>query len=1189
MEIPIYFYESVPTAVSFYPTDDQSDLIIRIAVDRQIPSAGIYTPAGFDWKEFLSEPSEYVLLDLFSIMPTDFFSNTQAAFALYNALDKKYKIGIVEFTEQYLVKNLWDTTTINVEAIQSRMIFNWFPRFTKIKHKLEEWWAKIQADNALISKLISKYKKSIIDDINKNAETEKLGKEFVTTPTIPPENEEIIGYIERFHVTTNQTTGSLFDHFITSVMFPLARYKTFFKMHNNVNVKPQDTDITADLFHDLQIFNKNGDVNIHIKNTISGITVQALIADEVKSIEDVMRILGLDDEEPVYDQKFGLRIQFNLKNICFDPSLFSDMILNNALFRKFLSVNDTDKISRQNKSVYVYFKDPNVLTRLTEKDILVGGWNRAFSRYGDLTSILQCEPDGDDFKVLVRVVRSIDDTIVESFKLKIGIFFRLYESMRSTYIQLYHNLIPTFEPYQPTLIDEKGNDNPLAMLIKAEPKIFLSNIYGRNCQKVKPIIIDDPQEIEALSPARKLLFPPIEHDGMKPRYYTCPTTIVESEGVPYLYPGLKKIKKADHPFGYFPCCYKENTWEKKNITINNRIIQKLTNGDAKEDNDHKTNIEHIITRKSIIDNLGQLGTLPELLDNFLLTTNPFERYYRLGVPLMDSFLSCLEYQHAQRTGTTMRNLKVIRRAIIDSDKIMVGLQENYDIGLEGIIELLENEKSIDPKRFIRILENFYDVSIYIFYKDRNDRISLMIPHEDRSYYRYYHNKRPIVAVFQHWGGTMDELIKLESPHCELIIAQKFNTQRSYTFDARQFSWRALSELGFNFFDASRNIQRTLIDNNHLLSHVRQQLLDPLGKTRFFFFSDDNFPGYVTTPVAPLAIPIVSEIDTFPPSKSVFSYLATYQIPVIKIVQFKEYLFLYIRVENMDIIFPSEHQNIIPQESIAMTDESFDIHTILSMIEEREMILAFQEKIRVSSILQDYYLYYMAHFLKENDVTTIDIDHWIRDFMDQHTQILMNQNHLYPPVADIPVCFTKTVKNLVKNNKVLVVERVRTKLVYFLKWFYINRREELNKLLDRREIPSYYQYTSDFEKYPQQTILNSLQDIKNIFHYPFVQDVLISIDQPFLIPFYYYNNYQTGNTPLIIVRLRTRSRAIEILYIWYTTRRIDTKQHVDISDQNIIVDEPLDYVNGFLQWTSKEDAIGRISPAQKDSWLAILEF
>ena len=574
-----------PIEIPLYQTDTEDDVKIRIAVEQDQPLASIIFPVDFEFTKFIKDPSKTEVLDLFSIMPS--VQEFKEAKKLYRKIKTTYDFGIEKFTEFMICKQLWGY--VSSKKPVSQMIFKQIEETIAINWHLdkednillEKWWPK---DIKYFMERIKNFQAQKHDDDKINKVNVENGEKYDAAKPMSVVDEQITGYIIRFMFTTTQTTGELFDQFITTPDFPVARYKTFYKIHlsNTENVKQEP--ILPSILHDLQIFNKEGDVNIHVINTPEGLNIQCLLilGSSLSTTEDVIAFLNLQGKITTSEQ-FGVRTQFYIKNMCIDPSVFSDMVINDVLFKKFLSVNDTDKISRQNKSVYLYFTDPQSEIKFEKEEIYVGGWKRTFSRYGALTAILNCEIDDENtYKVSIRILRSVDENILHSFKNKIGVFMTLYRQNETSMLKLYKELIPSFTPFKPQYEDVKHKKDPIDILNEAEPRIFVKNMYGITCQEVKPIIVEDEKVIDSLPENKKLIFPPVEFEGMKPRVYTCPGPELMVKGSPnkHIYPGLKELQPgSEHPFGYVPCCYIEKIWLNKNKKIN-KTIEKIIKGEA---------------------------------------------------------------------------------------------------------------------------------------------------------------------------------------------------------------------------------------------------------------------------------------------------------------------------------------------------------------------------------------------------------------------------------------------------------------------------------------------------------------------------------------------------------------------------------------------------------------------------------
>lgn len=1213
----IKFFRSYQSTVPIFITDQESDILCRLAVNRKSVTEAIFLPLDYDWYEFIENKKSFVLLDLLSVLEK---KNTQDLPELYKEVKKLYKTEIIVFFKMYIYKFIKDSKDKHdIETLKNIYLFDFYPNIEKEdKKEIGLWWDEHQHN---LLNIYKKIENDMAREIERNETSTNLGAEFETVEPFPISDQKNLGYILEFEVATEDTTGSCFDRFITNQEFPLAKYKTFHKKYNKNQVKncfntvtkcdtknrcphcdsefecqPVDTggfvqgqhlkqgkycfqksEEDFRYFNDLRIYNKEYEVNIHCKTTARGLWIQSIIIleSDLDSIEKIMIMLGLDGKV-TRQKKFGQKMQFTIKNTYIDSSVFSDMVMNEQAFSVFFSVNDTDKISKQNRSVYLYFDDFQTKKTLKSTDILVGGWKRSFSRHGDLTAIVQSEKDNENvLQVCIRVIRSINENIIQSFIDKISKFLKLYNLKYEQYIKLYKQLLSDFVPYKPEVSDKKEDDKALQKLLKAEPKIFISNIYGRSCQNPKPIIVEDPVLLENTPNEKKLMFPPIPFDDMKPRFYMCPTEPYKGEK--YLYPGLKQIKLADHPFGYFPCCYKEKNWYEKNLKISKMIEDKIKGTTITKLSPTK-NIDHIIKTNKIIDNLGQLGILPQGLEKFMLFINPLNEYFRMGIPTQHNFLLCLEYQHSKKNNIPMRQVNDILNLIIKKNNINIGLQENYDIEREGIIQLLE-QGIVLPERFIRILENFYDVTIYLFHKDRSGTLSLKPPNHYRSYYRYKNMSRPIVAIYQHWGGTMDDLIKIENAHCELIVARAFNNKFSYQFMHDKTGWQSISYLGLQFYDGKHLDVDLSIKEGYLFDNLTSQYVDSIGKLRILFFRG-TFPGFLLQPCAPLTLPLETE-STLPGHKELESFLS--KAGDIIVFSYRGFTFYKVKMGSIQIFFPTRGKHLAVKPAVHL--HGF-LDSILQFFNEDSRISHIQYKIRISSVIQDYVLYFLANFI-DKELLGHPIEDWIQLFFDKHFFIVPDK-HIYPDFSSIPVVFKDNVKGLIKDNRLFVASRVRDKLVYFIKWFMTRRGEpELVKIKKLREIPSYYQYTEDFTRHDDQVIYNYDFFYKKTINYAYINTELSLIDHPLNEPFYYYNPSQLGIHPYLLVQVVDKDRAASVVRAWKKEGviRLDEK----MSDKEIVVDLPVGKdVTGNLVWSELPGSVGRVAPAKGSTFLAILQ-
>ena len=117
--------------------------------------------------------------------------------------------------------------------------------------------------------------------------------------------------------------------------------------------------------------------------------------------------------------------------------------MNDSLFQKFLLLNDTDKITRDNNSIYLYFKNITETKEEVEK-IEVGGWNKDTSRFGDITATLIPLRKEKNFYISVKIHRAVNENVLFSFKNIMGRLLNFYNLKKVSveqYFKQYRKLI----------------------------------------------------------------------------------------------------------------------------------------------------------------------------------------------------------------------------------------------------------------------------------------------------------------------------------------------------------------------------------------------------------------------------------------------------------------------------------------------------------------------------------------------------------------------------------------------------------------------------------------------------------------------------------------------------------------------------------------------------------------------------
>lgn len=99
-------------------------------------------------------------------------------------------------------------------------------------------------------------------------------------------------------------------------------------------------------------------------------------------------------------------------------------------------------------------------------------------------------------------------------------------------------------------------------------------------------------------------------------------------------------------------------------------------------------------------------------------------FYRLGVSdTKHSFLECVQKSVEQK---------------VSISSLSIASQENPDLSMKEMKELYKNkDKYLDPRRWIKLLEYFYQCHIYVFSRTHKDKfVTLVSPFHKGPYLEY---------------------------------------------------------------------------------------------------------------------------------------------------------------------------------------------------------------------------------------------------------------------------------------------------------------------------------------------------------------------------------------------------------------------------------------------------------------------
>lgn len=1124
-----------------YETDKLEDVRKRISGTARYPPL-LFFPTAFDLVVFLNDNTAFSFLDLGALWGTSTVSSettSQTLPALYLQIKNDYTLPLVQFLEDWIFYELYvkfqnpDMSTSKVAGsyllvLKNILTMDFLKRFetplidtvTKRRINRRDFLERITKEwyTAKLGLFLSKT--TAIEEDNRRSAA--LGTLFDDTAPLSVSDMEEIGRIIILDVpTTSLGTGIVFDRLVLNDDLCVAQYKNFYKTYTLRAIVPSAFVEKAPDFYSTSVYTFDGKLTVHVQNVSSGLRIQAIVTKNTflanrDVVFDFLRV----PTEGTTETSAGLMAEFYVNNpsplepgipwSALQAPLFANLAMNDDDFSKFISINDTDKVSRQNNSLYVYFYDP--IPMPTTETIQVSGWNRLASRFGDLTAILTpMQFEAGDTKVHVKITRSANQAVIDKFVYFFSRMLRMYNDKYTEQLQIFQAMIPG---YQPVLQESSGTTPVMATLSTMDPILFPSNVYSRSCQNPNPIVIT-AQEAEKLPEERRLLFPPKEAGGVPPRWYTCPTMPYEKDNKVYAYPGLKKLKKITHPFHAAPCCYLKPHTDKNKTFVNAVLHPPPSKSDRVV---VMPKIRPLETQK-IINHVGQRGRLPPVIEDFMRVLHPSSaEHFRVGVPTHwedEPILAALEYYYGVREQQPFFRSPSVLRALLLQEPLQITMQQNYDIGVEGVAQILRDNEYMDPSRFYKLLENFYRVNLLVLTRNKDQTIRILRPRYLKSYYWNLVRSRPTVFLYQHFGGSADSSDEDVHAQCELIGYTTTSKKDEVSFDfPSDQKLQQVFQLAVATFQGDRlNLPLFLPHGHPMIAALDSQVLDGFGKTRVLLFTEAKYVAVLGTPMAPLLLPSLLKTIMLPAYKDVVEFLDACQVPVLHVQEFeKRYLFLDVNLFT-PMVFVTRYADIIDVEVELLEQEPPFLQYLLP---DRQSV--FSEMTwtqRFASILQDYLVILLSEYLhmQKDSVTTKSIPEIIDSFLEE--KVRYDSGYVVPSPTDVSPLVQEN-PDLFREEQLVLPLSFQRKMPFFLRWWMTTKSDDMRRMRDFRELPSFFQYTDDFVTVPFHMIQNTVANLQDISsHQTYLKTPLHVLAYPFFKPslvagqvYYYYNPYET---------------------------------------------------------------------------------
>lgn len=248
--------------------------------------------------------------------------------------------------------------------------------------------------------------------------------------------------------------------------------------------------------------------------------------------------------------------------------------------------------------------------------------------------------------------------------------------------------------------------------------------------------------------------------------FYCPST-------DHPFPGVRENTLTNKDkFAFVPICFAEDQMRKDSNT--RRYYQ-----GNKED---MVKGAQAIKYRPIVGNGKSLPNLsPTLRDVFSLRqNNELTEMKRMGVVSPNesdpnALLHCVltavgDPNYISRTDIDQRRdyVQKIRQKLASSIHVGLLKQELYDVADARILaELADINKFLDPRLYYRVLEELYNINIFVFVQSRDDVDSIEIPRHRYMHIRPNRSGRHSVVVIKYFSTR--GFSKNNFPHCELIV------------------------------------------------------------------------------------------------------------------------------------------------------------------------------------------------------------------------------------------------------------------------------------------------------------------------------------------------------------------------------------------------------------------------------------
>lgn len=426
---------------------------------------------------------------------------------------------------------------------------------------------------------------------------------------------------------------------------------------------------------------------------------------------------------------------------------FVHLLMNDNRFGQFIYIDEVDEPLSKKQRLHFHFGDPGdsassvvfTITQLFVKPygVQLENLDDVFNLHEDVTKELILVVNGEERRVkntyksghpyiLISITRSLNTVYARKF---IEVITRLI----SLYGKLYEGVINEYKKYIPDFVDRyieqktkfkeimeiksseiDENKRKLFALKRKAPNVFHGKFASFCGIDRRPEIISDDKLESWLAehPLNGRKRHVLRYPDENPYNIVCPND-------DYPYPQLKSVKDEKGRTMQYPCCYKDP----KSLRT---VVQQA----------RKTK-DYVLTSGKVAEP-GRTADVNDKLKDILKATKLGKTmsFLRLGVQRGEnSILHCIYlakdpvgYERAENEGRLEDVVRGFRNELSEMN-LLLARQETQE-SLDAIKDELIGEGFIDSRKYVRLLEELFDINIFVFsYSKRKENKRIIVNYQ----------------------------------------------------------------------------------------------------------------------------------------------------------------------------------------------------------------------------------------------------------------------------------------------------------------------------------------------------------------------------------------------------------------------------------------------------------------------------